>query len=146
MLGEHALINDLKKKIKLNPLKLKNKKRKNIPFYFPNWFLNKFFVKLFNSVYYLYNKFSKSERLVYYDDYFYPLDNILGWNKIYGRKGFVQYQCVFPLDQSKEGLIELLKEVERSKVSSFLTVLKISIFQLIIFRTKSKIILEMVLV
>lgn len=124
MLGEHALINDLKKKIKLNPLKLKNKKRKNIPFYFPNWFLNKFFVKLFNSVYYLYNKFSKSERLVYYDDYFYPLDNILGWNKIYGRKGFVQYQCVFPLDQSKEGLIELLKEVERSKVSSFLTVLK----------------------
>ena len=47
-----------------------------------------------------------------------------GWNKIYGRKGFVQYQCVIPLEKSKEGLIELLKEVDKSKISSFLSVLK----------------------
>ena len=59
-----------------------------------------------------------------WDSYFYPLDGILGWNKVYGRKGFVQYQCVLPLDKSKEGLIKLLKEISNSKVSSFLTVLK----------------------
>tara|TARA_Y100000996_G_C22489659_1_gene629670 strand:+ start:763 stop:1224 length:462 start_codon:yes stop_codon:yes gene_type:complete len=61
---------------------------------------------------------------VYWDDYFYPLDSIMGWNKIYGREGFVQYQCVIPLEKSKEGLIELLKEIDKSKVSPFLSVLK----------------------
>ena len=54
-----------------------------------------------------------------WDNYFYPLDGILGWNKVYGRKGFVQYQCVLPLDKSKEGLIKLLREINNSKVSSF---------------------------
>ena len=48
----------------------------------------------------------------------------MGWNKIYGQKGFVQYQCVIPLEKSKEGLIELLNEVDKSSVSSFLSVLK----------------------
>ena len=52
------------------------------------------------------------------------MDNVLGWNKIYGRRGFVQYQCVLPLKNSKKGLIELLEEIEKSNVSSFLSVLK----------------------
>ena len=124
MIGEHASIDDLDKKKSQNPLKLKLKKKRNIPFYFPNWFLNKKLIKLFNSAYYYIGKKNLNEKLVYWDDYFYPLDNILGWNKIYGRKGFLQYQCVIPLKNSKDGLIELLKELEKSKVSSFLSVLK----------------------
>ena len=95
-----------------------------MPFYFPNWFLNKKFVKLFNYIYYLIGKNSAKDKLVNWDDYFYPLDSVLEWNKIYGRKGFVQYQCVIPLAKCKEGLIELLKEIELSKASSFLSVLK----------------------
>ncbi len=124
MLGEHASIEDLDKKKIQNPLKIRSKKNKNIPFYFPNWFLNKKLIKLFNSIYYFIGKNTSKEKLVYWDDYFYPLDTILGWNKIYGRKGFVQYQCVIPLDKSKEGLVELLKEIDKSNVSSFLSVLK----------------------
>ena len=96
----------------------------NIPFYFPNWFLNKKFVKLFNYIYYLIGKNGSKEKLVNWDDYFYPLDSILEWNKIYGKKGFVQYQCVIPLKKCKEGLIDLLREIEHSKASSFLSVLK----------------------
>ncbi len=124
MLGEHATINDLDKKIMLNPLEIKSKKNKNIPFYFPNWFLNKKLIKLFNSIYFFIGKNTSKEKIVYWDDYFYPLDSITGWNKIYGRKGFVQYQCVIPLENSKKGLVELLTEIHKSKVSSFLSVLK----------------------
>ena len=124
MLGEHAKINDLNQKNSLNPLKIKSKKNRNIPFYFPNWFLNKRLIKLFNFLYYFLGKNSSKEKFVYWDDYFYPLDSIMGWNKIYGREGFVQYQCVIPLEKSKEGLIELLKEIDKSKVSPFLSVLK----------------------
>tara|TARA_Y100001935_G_scaffold167362_1_gene137856 strand:- start:3040 stop:4383 length:1344 start_codon:yes stop_codon:yes gene_type:complete len=124
MLGEHASIEDLDKKNTQNPLKIRSKKNKDIPFYFPDWFLNKKLIKLFNFIYYFIGKITSKEKLVYWDDYFYPLDTILGWNKIYGQKGFVQYQCVIPLEKSKEGLIELLREIEKSSVSSFLSVLK----------------------
>ena len=114
----------LKKKNITDPLRIISKKVKNIPFYFPNWFLNKSFVKLFNFIYYLIGKNGSKEKLINWDDYFYPLDSILEWNKIYGKKGFVQYQCVIPLDKSKEGITELLREIDNSKVSSFLSVLK----------------------
>ena len=124
MLGEHASIEDTIKKNIQNPLKTNFNQYMKIPFYFPNWFLNKKFVKIFNYIYYLIGKTSSKEKLVNWDNYFYPLDSILEWNKIYGRKGFVQYQCVIPLHKSKEGLIELLREIERSKASSFLSVLK----------------------
>ncbi len=124
MLGEHASINDLDKKKSLNPFKLKFENKKSIPFFFPNWFLNKKLIKLFNSIYFFIGKNSSNEKLVYWNDYFYPLDAVLGWNKIYGRKGFVQYQCVIPLENSKEGIIELLKEINKSNISSFLSVLK----------------------
>ena len=124
MLGEHASIEDTYKKKIVNPLKLISKKKRNIPLFLPNWFIGKRLITLFNYVYYLYGKYSSKIKLVNWDSYFYPLDGILGWNKVYGRKGFVQYQCVLPLDKSKEGLIKLLKEISNSKVSSFLTVLK----------------------
>ena len=52
MLGEHAKINDLDKKIILDPLEIRSKKNKHIPFYFPNWFLNKKLIKLFNFLYF----------------------------------------------------------------------------------------------
>ena len=124
MLGEHAAVNELKSKDKDTPLKLIKKKKLYIPFYLPNWFLNKWFISLFNFIYYSFGKILKKDRMIYWDKYFYPLDNLLGWNKIYGRKGLIQYQCVFPLIKSKDGLLEIIKEINKSKVCPFLTVLK----------------------
>ena len=62
--------------------------------------------------------------MVDWDSYFYPLDAILGWNRIYGRKGFAQFQCVLPLDRSEAGLTALLAEIARAGSGSFLAVLK----------------------
>ena len=101
-----------------------NKKYIKIPFYFPDWFLNDLFVKIFNSIYYFFSKNSSKEKLIHWNSYFYHLDNILNWNKIYGKKGFLQYQCVIPLSKSKDGLEELIREIKKSKISSFLSVLK----------------------
>jgi decaprenylphospho-beta-D-ribofuranose 2-oxidase len=58
-------------------------------------------------------------------DFFYPLDSILEWNKIYGKKGFVQYQFVLPFDKSKEGLKNILARINKMGMASFLAVLKL---------------------
>ena len=79
---------------------------------------------MFNSIYYFFSKNNHQEKLVYWNSYFYPLDNIINWNKIYGKKGFLQYQCVIPIDKSKNGLNEIMNEIKHSRMISFLSVLK----------------------
>ena len=59
-----------------------------------------------------------------WDTYFYPLDAILDWNRIYGRNRFAQFQCVMPLDTSEAGLSALLKAISNQGAGSFLAVLK----------------------
>ena len=59
-----------------------------------------------------------------WDSYFYPLDAILDWNRIYGRRGFAQYQVVIPLDRAREGLTALLGAISDAGQGSFLAVLK----------------------
>src|SRR5690606_25139895 len=56
--------------------------------------------------------------------FFYPLDAILNWNRMYGRKGFTQYQFVLPMENYKEGLTEILKKIADYGLGSFLAVLK----------------------
>ena len=123
--GEHAKISDLSPAAKENSLGIKIKKSKTIPFDMPNWLLNHFSISVFNSLYYWNGKRKVgSQELVDWDTYFYPLDAILGWNKIYGRKGFIQFQCVIPPEQSRSGLRSLLEAIVNSGQGSFLAVLK----------------------
>ena len=124
MLGDHANISDLSSSMKSDPLTIKNKTKIRILYNFPSFILNSLFVKIFNSIYYLLGKKNKGYKLVDYDTYFYPLDYLLDWNKIYGSKGFAQFQCVLPLNKAKLGIRELLDAVSVSKSISFLTVLK----------------------
>ena len=124
MLGEHAEISDLKSYMKKNPLALKKKFKIRIPFNFPSFILNSFTIKIFNLFYYLLGKKNKGYKLVDYDTFFYPLDYLLDWNKIYGHKGFAQFQCVIPLENSIVGIRDLLETISRSKSNSFLAVLK----------------------
>ena len=95
-----------------------------MPFHLPSWSLNNWTIKIFNSIYYWLNKRKKTNNLIDWDSYFYPLDKILEWNKMYGRKGFAQYQCVIPKENSRNGLLEILETMCETKIGSFLTVLK----------------------
>ncbi len=75
---------------------LPQKRRASVPFYFPTWALNTVTVKAFNTLYYHKHLQRKREGVVHPDDFFYPLDAILNWNRVYGKAGFTQYQCVLP--------------------------------------------------
>lgn len=97
--------------------------RFTIPADAPSFMLNSFSVSLFNAAYFRLHP-TGERRLVDYGRYFYPLDTMGDWNRLYGRRGFVQYQVVFPLESSQAGLTALLERLSVSGHGSFLGVLK----------------------
>ena len=124
MLGEHAEKTTLPPQHRKQPLKTPMKNNLSIGVDFPNWTLSKLSIRAFNAIFYWNGKRKSKLRLVDWDSYFYPLDSILGWNKIYGRQGFIQFQCVIPLAYASQGLNELLNTIANAGTGSFLAVLK----------------------
>lgn len=122
MLGEHATVDEARTEKFLLP---KEKALVTVPFHFPSFVLNGFTVKLFNTLYYAKNYRRVMDSVAHYDGFYYPLDSILGWNKIYGKKGFVQYQFVLPLATSKQGLVDIMTRINKRGTGSFLAVLKL---------------------
>jgi decaprenylphospho-beta-D-ribofuranose 2-oxidase len=99
--------------------------RVSVPKLFPAWLLNRASMRAFNALYYRRGAAKEGKpRLVHWDPYFFPLDAIANWNRIYGRGGFVQYQCVIPLNRARRVLAEILDRVSRRGDASFLAVLK----------------------
>ena len=125
MRGEHAFKHELPKKLQQNPLRLKQKFIPKVPFYFPDFMLNKWSVRLFNYLYFNKQKRREIKNFVDYETFFYPLDVVNDWNKIYGKKGFIQYQMVIPKAQGKEGMKKILDTIAKSGNGSFLAVLKL---------------------
>ena len=123
--GEHATLDELPNKLKKSPLKIKKKLNLNIPFFFPNFALNPLSIKIFNWIYF--NKQGKKhlKNYVDYETFFYPLDAVHNWNRIYGKNGFIQYQFVIPKEQGKEGMRQILETIAASGNGSFLVVLKL---------------------
>ncbi|MCV6590707.1 MAG: FAD-binding oxidoreductase [Marinobacterium sp.] len=85
--------------------------------------INNLSLRSFNNVYYR-QPLKAQGSLCHYSPYFYPLDAIQNWNRIYGHKGFYQYQCVLPPAVAPEATSELLKAIAASGQGSFLAVLK----------------------
>ncbi|WP_295007895.1 FAD-binding oxidoreductase [Sulfurimonas sp.] len=106
-------------------LDYKSKKKLSIPFNFPSFALNNLSVKAFNTLYYAKAKDGVSRQKVDIDTFFYPLDAIGNWNRIYGSGGFTQYQFILPKESSFEGLKEILTKISASGKGSFLAVLKL---------------------
>lgn len=123
MLGEHATINELKSGT--SPLQLPKRKKLAVPLDFPSFALNTFSVKAFNFLFYHKAPAKPMESIIDYDTYFYPLDSIHHWNRIYGKRGFTQYQFVLPKESSKAALKEILNKISQSGQGSFLAVLKL---------------------
>lgn len=124
MLGEHAVPTDLPMHKRENPYPTGRKRAKSVPFDLPSGLLGPMTARASNSVYYWKNSRISSPTLVSWDSFFYPLDAVLGWNRVYGRKGFAQFQCVIPLDQSRPGLQALLGATSKAGAGCFLAVLK----------------------
>jgi FAD/FMN-containing dehydrogenase len=120
--GEHAAPEDLDPCQRGVPFARPRPRIARIPVDFPACALNRLSVSIFNRLYYRLQ--TPGQKVVDLDRYFYPLDAILDWNRIYGRHGFVQYQCVLPLETSRDGLTALLTEIARVGGASFLAVLK----------------------
>lgn len=93
--------------------------RISVPFAPPISAVNPLTSRAFNSIYYPWSSVGESRQ--HYEPYFYPLDGIGQWNRMYGPRGFYQYQCVVP---SAEAIHELIDVVARSGAASFLNVLK----------------------
>jgi decaprenylphospho-beta-D-ribofuranose 2-oxidase len=124
ILGEHANPDELNDQQRKAPLQIPKKRQIVFPFSLPGWVLNTFTVKAFNFLYYGKNVKREINNVVNYEPFFYPLDAILHWNRGYGKKGFIQYQFVLPLE-SRQGLIEILQRISDKGMGSFLAVLKI---------------------
>jgi FAD/FMN-containing dehydrogenase len=122
MRGEHAERSEVP--INQKKLNIVSNRNLNVPFYFPSITLNKYSVSAFNAIYFNKQRKKLESTLQDYDSFFYPLDFVNNWNRIYGKRGFTQYQCAIPLENSEEGLKELLEFLATKGKGSFLAVLK----------------------
>jgi len=99
--------------------------RLSVPFDAPGVALNRHAVAAFNEIYYRSGAAqAAAPRLVPWHSYFFPLDHVLHWNRLYGRRGFVQHQCVIPSSAAESTLHDILDRIARRGSASFLAVLK----------------------
>lgn len=96
-----------------------------LPIDFPGWALNRASVSAFNELYFRAGvRKAGAPSLVHWNPYFFPLDGIHQWNRLYGRRGFLQHQCVVPETNAPAVLSDILERFARSGKGSFLAVLK----------------------
>lgn len=95
-----------------------------VPFDFPRVALNHLTVRAFNEAYFRRVPANGRERISHAARFFYPLDALHDWNRIYGRRGFHQFQCVIPDAEAARGMQRLLETVSAAGRGSFLAVLK----------------------
>ncbi|HED36277.1 MAG TPA: FAD-binding oxidoreductase [Gammaproteobacteria bacterium] len=115
MLGEHSL---------QGGYAMPTRKKLSVPVDMPSILLNSYTVSAFNTLYYHRIRQPVIKHRIHYQPFFYPLDAIGNWNKLYGKNGFCQYQFVIPVESGVEGMTEVLNRIVESKRGSFLAVLK----------------------
>lgn len=97
----------------------------SVPFDLPASTLNRLSVAAFNEIYFRTGALKAGYPfLVHWNPYFFPLDGIGNWNRIYGRQGFVQYQCVIPAERAGPALSGILERISHRGIASCLAVLK----------------------
>lgn len=100
------------------------RRRLSMPFVSPVALVNTWSIRVFNTLYYRAHSARLNRVRRHYSDLLYPLDHIGNWNRIYGRKGFLQYQCVIPRPDAADALAELLLRISAAGTGSFLSVIK----------------------
>lgn len=115
MIGDHA---------QDGPLEVARPKKRTVPFTTPIPVFNRWTLRALNELYYRKQQPNEVTARVSYDAYFYPLDRLLEWNRLYGRAGFQQYQCVVPPATARDAIRAVLDAIAQSGTGSFLAVLK----------------------
>jgi decaprenylphospho-beta-D-ribofuranose 2-oxidase len=120
-LGNHALLGT---EPQGDGFALHHPQRLSVPFSLPQFVLNGRNVRVFNKLYYHKHGSNLNEQLIHYDPFFYPLDSVRDWNRVYGRNGFVQYQFVVPSAGGRRLMEKILGKIASQGSASFLAVLK----------------------
>ncbi len=100
------------------------RRSKTVPVVPPVSLVNPLSLRMFNAGYYNMGKWRAGNTMAHYAPFFYPLDHIHEWNRIYGPKGFFQYQCVIPRADGHKAIRSMLQAISKSGNGSFLAVLK----------------------
>ena len=98
--------------------------RPGLPFLLPEFAISRLTVSIFNSLYYGIHPSTMRRKVEHPETFFYPLDAIRNWNRLYGRSGFTQYQCVIPESAGPEGVQSFVSLLKRTGGSSMLSVIK----------------------
>lgn len=106
------------------PLVASSKPKLAAPIDAPNFALNRWTVQAFNTLYYNKQRQQVLSKEGHYESFFYPLDAVGAWNRIYGERGFLQYQFVLPFSGDTTAIREVFDRIAASKQASFLAVLK----------------------
>jgi FAD/FMN-containing dehydrogenase len=106
-------------------LKPSKEPRLVFPIDLPEFVLNKATIGLFNFAYYNKQTSKTVSSVVDYEPFFYPLDSVLHWNRMYGKSGLLQFQCALPWDADNHGITQIMKAITASGLASFLAVLKV---------------------
>jgi len=116
MLGEHS---------ESGTLAPQAKRQMSVPVDMPAQLLNRYSIKAFNALYYNRVRDRESRQTIHYEPFFYPLDGLHQWNRLYGKQGFTQYQFVLPKEAGYAGMAAILHRIAASGRGSFLAVLKV---------------------
>ena len=106
------------------PRPLPTAQQRTMPLVPPVSLVNRLSLRPFNMAYYHLKKWRAGRAITHYEAFFYPLDNLLEWNRMYGPRGFFQYQSVVPRAVGRDAIQAMLREIARSGDGSFLAVLK----------------------
>jgi FAD/FMN-containing dehydrogenase len=104
--------------------RLPRERMRTMPFTPPFSLVNRLTLRALNMLYYAFNKRKVGRHIVHYEPFLYPLDGIQQWNRLYGPRGFYQYQCVVPPGPGPQAVREMLDAIQRSGEGSILAVLK----------------------
>ena len=108
----------------VNDMAVPLRNERSMPFVPPVSLVNGLTLKPFNAAYYHWLKRKPSPLLQHYETFFYPLDGLQQWTRMYGPAGFYQYQCVVPAENRQPAMQAMLDEIARSGMGSCLSVLK----------------------
>jgi len=125
MLGRHATADDMRHMSpSLAPFSDFRTTRISLPFFVPRWLTGSLMWRTLNGVYYDLHRASTQPFLTHFRPYFFPLDRVSHWNRIHGRKGFLEYQIAMPVAAASAVFREILERLSLSGNGSFVAGIK----------------------